>query len=140
MTTEQFVYWLQGFMEVANPKTLDESQTQVIKDHLKLLFDKQTPDRDSEKSDPIINIPPNVWPNQIEPDWWGGKNRIICGTDPYNGDIENITTTKFCSTQMDPNGLGESNYMPKKEIKKEKKIPKKIEENRNTSFRSGIKC
>ena len=140
MTTEQFVYWLQGFMEVANPKTLDESQTQVIKDHLKLLFDKQTPDRDSEKSDPIINIPPNVWPNQIEPDWWGGKNRIICGTDPYNGDIENITTAKFCSTQMDPNGLGELNYMPKKEIKKEKKIPKKIEENRNTSFRSGIKC
>ncbi len=139
MTAEQFVYWLQGFMEVANPKTLDESQTQVIKDHLKLLFDKQTPDRDSEKSNPIITIPPNVWPNQIEPDWWG-KNRIICGTDPYNGDIENPMTTKFCSTQMDPNGLGDPNYMSDKETKKEKKIPKKIEENRNTSFRSGIKC
>ena len=140
MTAEQFVYWLQGFMEVANPKTLDESQTQVIKDHLKLLFDKQTPDRDSEKSNPIITIPPNVWPNQIEPDWWGGKNRIICGTDSHNGDIENITTTRFCSPQTDPNGLGESNYMDNKETKKEKKIPKKIEENRNTSFRSGIKC
>jgi hypothetical protein len=41
---------------------------------------------------------------------------------------------------MDPNGLGESNYMVNKEIKKEKKIPKKIGENRNTPLRSGIKC
>jgi hypothetical protein len=108
MSPEQFVYWLQGFMEVANPKTLDESQTQAIKDHLKLLFDKQTPDRDSEKSDPIITIPPNVWPNQIEPDWWGGKNRIICGTNPYDitcGDLPDPMTTPMCSvntTTLDP--------------------------------------
>jgi hypothetical protein len=140
MTTEQFVYWLQGFMEVANPKTLDESQTQVIKDHLKLLFDKQTPDRDSEKSNPIINIPPNIWPNQIEPDWWG-KNRIICGTDPYNGDIENPMTTKFCSTQMDPNDLVVKSvseiYTPDKS-KKDKE--RKSKEGRNTLSRPGIKC
>jgi hypothetical protein len=38
MTTEQFTYWLQGFMEVANPSTLDERQTQIIKDHLALVF------------------------------------------------------------------------------------------------------
>lgn len=45
MTAEQFVYWLQGFMEVANPDTVGKNETQVIKDHLKLVFDKQTPDR-----------------------------------------------------------------------------------------------
>jgi len=32
MTTEQFVYWLQGFMEVANPSVLDDKQSQIIKD------------------------------------------------------------------------------------------------------------
>jgi hypothetical protein len=44
MTTEQFVYWLQGFMEIANPKELNKTQTQQIKDHLKLVFDKKTPE------------------------------------------------------------------------------------------------
>ena len=43
MTTEQFTYWLQGFMEVANPTVLDKVQVQQIKDHLNLVFDKQTP-------------------------------------------------------------------------------------------------
>ena len=45
MTAEQFTYWLQGFMEVADPARLGERETQQIKDHLKLVFDKQTPDR-----------------------------------------------------------------------------------------------
>ena len=45
MTSEQFVYWLQGLMEIENPHTLNEIQTQIIKDHLKLVFDKVTPDR-----------------------------------------------------------------------------------------------
>lgn len=44
MTAEQFTYWLQGFMETADPKTIDEKQTQIIKDHLALVFNKVTPD------------------------------------------------------------------------------------------------
>jgi len=44
MTAEQFVYWLQGFMEVADPSELDGRQTQQIKNHLKLVFDKRTPE------------------------------------------------------------------------------------------------
>lgn len=43
MTPEQFVYWLQGFMEVQDPVALDEKQTQIVKDHLALVFKKETP-------------------------------------------------------------------------------------------------
>ena len=44
MTPEQFVYWLQGFMEMAEPKNLSEKQVQMIKDHLAQVFTKKTPD------------------------------------------------------------------------------------------------
>ncbi len=45
MTTEQFTYWLQGFFEISDNKKLNEKQVQIIKDHLALVFEKQTPDR-----------------------------------------------------------------------------------------------
>lgn len=43
MTTDAFCYWLQGLMELQNPKTLDEVQVQTIKDHLNQVFKKVTP-------------------------------------------------------------------------------------------------
>lgn len=43
MTPENFCYWLQGFIETANPTSIDELQTKVIKDHLQLVFNKVTP-------------------------------------------------------------------------------------------------
>ena len=49
MTTEQFTYWLQGFFEVSGDKKLNEKQVTIIKDHLALVFDKVTPDRDSKR-------------------------------------------------------------------------------------------
>lgn len=54
MTPEQFVYWLQGLMEVGNPTSLNEIQTQQIKDHLSLVFKKETPDYNKP---PIEEIP-----------------------------------------------------------------------------------
>lgn len=45
LTQEQFVYWLQGFFEIENPKTIDEYKTRIIKDHLDLVFNKVTPNR-----------------------------------------------------------------------------------------------
>jgi len=45
MKSEQFIYWLQGFMEMENPKTLNLKQTKMIKDHLALVFNKKTPNR-----------------------------------------------------------------------------------------------
>jgi len=49
MTAEQFTYWLQGFMELTSMNHLEPNQFQIIKDHLKLVFDKQTPDRSRPK-------------------------------------------------------------------------------------------
>lgn len=43
MNEREFCYWLQGFFEVGNPKQLSPEQTQIIKDHLALLFTKVTP-------------------------------------------------------------------------------------------------
>lgn len=46
MTPEQFTYWLQGYLEVENPKQLGIKETKIIKDHLKTVFKKVTPERD----------------------------------------------------------------------------------------------
>ncbi len=76
MTSEQFVYWLQGFAEIHNPRTLSEEQWTVIKDHLKLVFDKQTPDRTNPGLFP--SCPPTN-PYTIRPDtgpWQPGT--VIC--------------------------------------------------------------
>ena len=44
MTPENFVYWLNGFFEISGSKTLTEEQVQVLKEHLKLVLTKKTPD------------------------------------------------------------------------------------------------
>jgi hypothetical protein len=38
MEAKDFVYWLQGMFELSDPKTLDEKQVKMIKNHLKLVF------------------------------------------------------------------------------------------------------
>jgi len=48
MTATEFTYWLQGFMEIQDPEKLDKKQTQIIKDHLALVFNKKTPNRMEE--------------------------------------------------------------------------------------------
>ena len=93
MTAEQFVYWLQGFMEINDPETISKTETQIIKDHLKLVFDKETPDRQpreqelvdrwKEASKRILQREadnPQVTP---APDWtWRPPYTITCtGTD-----------------------------------------------------------
>lgn len=42
MTADQFCYWLQGFFEVSGQTTLTEPQVSVIKEHLQLVFKKET--------------------------------------------------------------------------------------------------
>ena len=43
MKPENFCYWLQGFVEISNTKTLSENEWLIVKDHLNLVFNKQTP-------------------------------------------------------------------------------------------------
>lgn len=38
MTSRDFVYWLQGFFEIANPKTIDAERVEMIQKHLNLVF------------------------------------------------------------------------------------------------------
>ena len=73
MTPEQFTYWIQGFIEINDPKTIGEKETQIIKDHLATVFNKVTP-----------NYKPNdtgIWeapyPQPTYPDWFT-KPTIIC--------------------------------------------------------------
>lgn len=48
MTEKDFAYWLQGFFEISDAKSLGERETQIIKEHLQLVFTKVTPDHTSE--------------------------------------------------------------------------------------------
>jgi len=58
MDAQNFAYWLQGYFELNDPKSLNEKQVQIIKDHLAQVLTKVTPDRnkticsskDSEKT------------------------------------------------------------------------------------------
>lgn len=38
MTSRDFVYWLQGLFELAEPLTLNKKQTEAIKNHLSMVF------------------------------------------------------------------------------------------------------
>lgn len=64
MTTEQFTYWLQGFMEIANPTTLNEQQVQEIKNHLALTLHKVTPVVNDIRN---TNIIPHISELNLEP-------------------------------------------------------------------------
>ena len=45
MTPENFVYWLQGFLEIQGPDSINQQQVEIIKDHVALVLKKETPKR-----------------------------------------------------------------------------------------------
>ena len=49
MTPLELLIWLHGYLEISDPKTIGEKETQIIKDHLNQMFEKQTPDRNEEE-------------------------------------------------------------------------------------------
>ena len=55
MTTEQFVYWLQGYFELSGAKTLNEEQVKIVKDHIALVLKKETPNWYIAPNGPHIN-------------------------------------------------------------------------------------
>lgn len=48
MKPESFVYWLQGFVELNPQAMLTLTQWQIVKDHLALVMQKETPDRQAD--------------------------------------------------------------------------------------------
>lgn len=56
MTPERFCDWLQGFVELTETDSISDKQWLVIKDHLKLVFDKKTPDRSKEELEYISKV------------------------------------------------------------------------------------
>jgi len=131
MTAEQFVYWLQGFMEVADPARLGERETQMIKDHLKLVFDKQTPDRNITVpvTQPSAPTPTMPYPKWQEPHWQPNPYQITCDD---NNNLPDLMTTPLCSattittTPLDPD-IQKAMDVFARETKKEPKRSKSSE-------------
>jgi hypothetical protein len=53
MTTENFCYWMQGFAELTSTPPTQE-QWDLIKEHLSLVFEKQTSQIIEKKTEPKI--------------------------------------------------------------------------------------
>ncbi len=48
MTSEHFCIWLQGFLELSHDNiSLTEKQVRIVKEHLKLVFEKKTEEKQS---------------------------------------------------------------------------------------------
>jgi len=68
LNSRDFTFWLQGFFELSNEDvTLSHRQLQIIKDHLNLAFDKETPDYTKEGSDEVITTDISSPPLKTEP-------------------------------------------------------------------------
>jgi hypothetical protein len=42
MTAQEFTYWLQGFLEISNAKSINEEQLEIVRKHLALVFTNVT--------------------------------------------------------------------------------------------------
>lgn len=81
MTTEQFVYWLQGFLELSGATTLNEQQIQVIKEHIALVLTKVTPSG-------VTPVPAITVPNTLSLPWL-----ITCTAENKNIDLSSSPVT-----------------------------------------------
>ena len=49
MNERDFIYWLQGFLELSGASELNSDQVKIIKDHIDLVMVKKTPDHGFSK-------------------------------------------------------------------------------------------
>lgn len=86
MDSEKFVYWLQGFVELNPNAMLTLTQWQIVKDHLALVFKKETPNRNvgtpfpgypRQPSDRVLDVPFTKLPWQAPGTQWP-PGTIIC--------------------------------------------------------------
>lgn len=99
MNSETFVYWLQGFVEIANTDTISEKQWQIIKDHLKLVFDKKTPDRTQEELNYISRV---TSPSTPLPTDYKKLSDLIGKEFEWNKDLKPPYTIT-CGVDLKPN-------------------------------------
>jgi hypothetical protein len=70
MTSQNFAYWLMGFFEVANPSTIGSKETELIKNHLALVFKHEIdPSMGDDKHQQILNEihTPNKFDGYLRP-------------------------------------------------------------------------
>ena len=95
MNERDFAYWLQGFVEM-NPEMKQPTPEQwaQIKDHLKLVFTKVTPNLPRLGERPFDSIPP------FTPQWVPGGPIYPNPIDPYKVtceyDFTRLKTTTLC--------------------------------------------
>lgn len=96
MTAEQFTYWLQGFFEINDPTTLGVRETQIIKDHLALVFNKQTPSRLTTNPGPATQPYPGPFTTSPRWEWDIPKNpyTVTCtDSNPFNDKFDDPNNT-----------------------------------------------
>lgn len=139
MTAEQFVYWLQGFMEMSEPQSLSEKQTTIIKDHLKLVFDKQTPDRNRLLTEtPTTPYPGIMYPDQYT---YPPPYTITCTNGEGHNIQMNDPNKKFCDSTEIHTSHGVPQHMFG--LKEEDAVgtdSQKILSKEKKKFRGGLKC
>ena len=78
MKAVEFAYWLQGLFELANPKTLDEKQTDLIKRHLAMVFkheiDPSYPNQEELNQLHVVDADPSIPQHLVG----GGLTTIRC--------------------------------------------------------------
>lgn len=70
MTSRDFAFWLQGFFEISEPKTIGEKETEMIKKHLALVFKHEIdPSMGDDKHQQILNAihTPSILDGYINP-------------------------------------------------------------------------
>jgi hypothetical protein len=83
MLPSEFVFWLWGYFEISDSNNLSPQQVQIIRDHLALVFEKVTPDRNT----PVI-LP--------EIDLQDGANKPIIDWENFRKMCKPKEETRYC--------------------------------------------
>lgn len=71
MTSRDFCFWLQGFFEVGDPKTLTKEQLDLVKRHLNLVFIHEIdPSMGGKEQQNKLN---EIHNGKIPPEWPDGS-------------------------------------------------------------------
>lgn len=115
-----FAYWLQGFFEISNKKgqELSAQQVQIIKDHLALVFKKETPTYATTTAVKLCSSVPYIDPNGRYKEDTGGirMTPLFCGDriqdgwpngilPHYTGIDEMERANNWVNSKSDPDNL-----------------------------------